>query len=103
MVEFGAIMKGKVCKFKIEKKIIYMMSENTGGHLIKLGEPLELKKNALMPRKNKMPQMICDFIKAWKQEDIDNVAKMESDKEMLEDMKKDFKLMGYEILKENGI
>jgi len=102
MEEFNVIIKGKVCRFRIEDKEIYMMSENTGGHLIKLGKPLELKRNALMSR-NKMPAMFMDFIKAWKQEDIERVSKMETDLEMSEDMKNDFKLMGYEILEQDGV
>lgn len=97
MVEFNIIMKGKHCKFKIDKKIIYMMAENTGGHLIKLGKPLELKRNVIMSR-NKLPKLFSDFINAWKQEDIIRVSKMNTDEEMAEDMKNDFKLMGYEVL-----
>lgn len=102
MEEFNVIMKGKVCRFRIEDKVMYMMAENTGGHLIKLGRPLEIKKNALMSR-NKMPQMFFDFINAWKPEDIEKVSKMETDKEMADDMKSDFKMMGYEILSEDGV
>jgi len=102
MEEFNCIIKGKVCRFRVEDKNIYMMSENTGGHLIKLGKPLELKKNAIMSR-NKLPKMFMDFIAAWKQEDILRVSMMETDKEMADDMKADFKLMGYEILENNGV
>ena len=47
MVEFKVIMKGKLCLFKIQNKEIYMQSENTGGHLIKLGNPLTLKKKVI--------------------------------------------------------
>lgn len=97
MGEFTVIMKGSVCKFKIEDKIIYMMTEGTGNTMVKLGRPLELKKNVLMSR-NKLPKIFMDFIKSWKQEDIDKVAKMESDEEMIEDMKTDFRLMGHEVL-----
>ncbi len=102
MVSFNVIMKGKICQFKIKDKEIYMMAENTGGHLIKLGKPLELKKKALMSR-NKMPQMFMDFINAWKPEDIKRVSKMGTDKEMADDMKEDFRLMGYEILDSDGV
>ncbi len=102
MEQFNVIMKGKMCQFKIEDKVIFMMAENTGGHLIRLGKPLEIKKEALMSR-NKMPKMFMDFIAAWKKEDIERVSKMETDKEMIDDMKNDFKLMGYEIIKEDGV
>ena len=102
MVEFKVIMKGKLCMFKIENKEIFMMAENTGGHLIKLGHPLEIKRNAIMSR-NKMPKFFIDFVNSWKQEDIDKVAKMETDEEMAEDMINDFKLSGHEIIEDNGI
>jgi len=101
MNEFTVVMKGKVCKFKIEDKVIFMMAENTGGHLIRLGRPLELKRNVLMSR-NKMPPIFMEFIKSWKQEDVEKVSKMETDKEMVEDMIKDFKLAGHEIIS-NGV
>ena len=74
-----------------------MQSENTGGHMIKLGNPLGLKKQVLLSR-NKMPKFFMDFINSWKQEDIEKVAKMETDKEMVDDMIKDFKLSGHEII-----
>lgn len=102
MVEFGVIMKGKHCVFKIENKVIFMMAENTGGHLIELGKPLELKRKVLLSR-NKLPSIFIEFIKAWKQEDIARVAKMETDKEMAEDMIKDFRLEGHEVLSKDGL
>lgn len=102
MVEFNVIMKGKHCKFKIENKVIYMASENTGGHLIELGKPLELKRKVLMSR-NRLPSIFVDFIKAWRQEDIERVSKMETDKEMAEDMMYDFKLMGHEVLNQDAV
>lgn len=97
MPEFKVIMKGKVCQFKIENRELFMMSENTGGNLIRLGNPLTLKKEVRSSR-NKMPKFFMDFINSWSQEDIEKVSKMETDEEMLEDMKNDFKLMGYEII-----
>jgi len=97
MEEFSVIMKGTLCKFGIDNKEIYMMAENTGGHMIKLGRPLELKRKVLMSR-NTLPAIFTDFIKAWTPEDLAKVAKMTSDHEMIEDMKKDFKLAGHEVL-----
>ena len=102
MAEFKVLMKGKVCSFKIENREIFMMSENTGGHMIKLGNPLEIKKNAILSR-NKMPQFFIDFVNSWKKEDIEKVAKMETDEEMAQDMIDDFKLSGYEILSKDGL
>lgn len=102
MEEFGVIMKGKYCQFRINEKVIFMMAENTGGHWIKLGKPLELKRNVLLSR-NKLPQIFMEFIKSWKQEDIEKVSKMKTDKEMAEDMKKDFRLDGHEVLEKNGV
>lgn len=102
MGEFSVIMQGSLCKFKIEDKVIYMMTESTGGTMIKLGRPLELKKKVLMSR-NKLPAIFTDFIKSWKQEDIERVSKMETDEEMIEDMKIDFRLLGHEVLEKNGI
>jgi len=97
MASFKAILKGVICEFKIEDKVLYMASEATGGVLLKLGRPLELKREVLMSR-NTFPAVFIEFIKAWKPEDIEKVSKMETDEEMIEDMKKDFKLDGYEIL-----
>ncbi len=95
--ELNCNFKGKMIKLLVEDKVIYLQSESTGKHMIRLGRPLEMKKNVLFSR-NKMPKICIEFINAWKKEDIDKVAKMETDKEMIEDIKNDFKLEGYEIL-----
>ncbi len=97
MEEINFIIKGKFCKIVIDDKLISMQTEETGNALIPLGKPLEIKRELIMSR-NKHPQIYYDFVNAWKKEDIEKVAKMETDLEMKEDMLNDFKEMGFEIL-----
>ncbi len=66
--EFTCVFKGKVVKIMIKDKVIFMKSETTGQHLIKLGRPLEMKMNVIKSR-NKMPKICMEFINAWKKEE----------------------------------
>lgn len=98
MVEFGVIFKdGTTVKFMIKNKDIHMMTEGTGGAWLNLGYPLDIKKK-IRDSRNTLPTYFEEFVKSWKQEDIDAVAKMETDEEMANDMIKDFRLAGHEII-----
>lgn len=97
---FTVIQKdGNIIKFMLKNREVHMMSEGTGTVWINMGYPLDMKKKILMSR-NKLPSYFEDFIRSWKQEDIDKVAAMNSDEEMAEDMMNDFRIEGHEIIPE---
>lgn len=99
MEDLTVEFKGSILYFNIENRVIFMRSDKTGEVLIRLGTPEEARKEVLYNRKCPFPQMIKDFVKAWKASDIEKVKSLKTDKALIEDMREDFKLMGYTILK----
>jgi len=99
MVQFSVMLKDVLCIFKIEDRVISMNTAGTGDTWFRLGTPENMKKEVLLSR-NKAPKILIQFINAWKPEDIEKVAKMTTDEEMMEDMKKDFRMDGHQIIGE---